>query len=176
MSEPIPNQAAETISPPPFLSLFAGCALAGCAALAACAVVTVVSVLGRFFLSTPIPGDIEIVALLMGAGVSLCLPYCQIKRGNVVVDIFTQDAPPRVRILLDLLGCLCVALIGAVLAWRMGLGGIELRASADQTMVLRLPTWIAFPVIVPSMALLALAGLLGAWQEWMALRARKIRT
>jgi TRAP-type C4-dicarboxylate transport system permease small subunit len=148
----------------------------GCAALAAGALVTVISVLGRFFFSTPIPGDIEIVALLMGAGVSLALPYCQIRRGNVVVDIFTQGAPPRVRILLDLLGCLCIALIGAILAWRMGLGGMELRASADETMVLRLPTWIVFPVIVPSMALLALAGLLSAWQEWVALHARKTGT
>jgi TRAP-type C4-dicarboxylate transport system permease small subunit len=166
VSDTIPEQAAETPSPPPLFSLFAWVALAGCVALAVCALVTVVSVLGRFFFSAPIPGDIEIVALLMGAGVSLCLPYCQIKRGNVVVDIFTHNAPPRVRIALDLLGCLSIALIGAILAWRMGLGGIELRSSADETMVLRLPTWIVFPVIVPSMALLALAGMIGAWQEW----------
>ena len=165
MSEPIPDQAAETTSPPPLFSLFAACALAGCALLIACATITSVSVLGRFFFSAPIPGDIEIVALLMAGGISLCLPYCQIKRGNVLVDIFTQGAPPRLRILLDLVGCLSIALIGAILAWRMGLGGLELRTSADETMVLRLPTWIAFPVIVPSMALLALAGLLGAWQE-----------
>ena len=172
MSEPIPGQAAETSSPPPLVSLFAAFALAGCVALAACAVVTVVSVLGRFFFNVPIQGDIEIVALLMGAGVSLCLPYCQIKRGNVVVDIFTQGAPPRVRIALDLVGCLTIALVGAVFAWRMGLGGMELRTSADETMVLRLPTWIAFPIIVPSMALLAAAGVLSAWQEWRLLKPK----
>ena len=172
MSEPIPGEAAETGSPPPLFYLLSACALAGCGALIGCALVTSISVLGRFFFNSPIPGDIEIVALLMAAGVSLCLPYCQIKRGNVMVDIFTQGAPPRLRIALDLLGCLTIALVGAILAWRMGLGGIELRASVDQTMVLRLPTWIVFPIIVPSMALLALAGLLGAWQEWRHLNAK----
>jgi TRAP-type C4-dicarboxylate transport system permease small subunit len=172
VSEAIPGQAAETSSPPPLFSLFAACALVGCSALIACALVTCISVLGRFLFNTPIQGDIEIVALLMSAGISLALPYCQIKRGNVMVDIFTQGAPPRLRIALDLLGCLTIALVGAVLAWRMGLGGIELRASVDQTMVLRLPTWIVFPIIVPSMALLALAGLLGAWQEWCLLKEK----
>jgi TRAP-type C4-dicarboxylate transport system permease small subunit len=172
VSEPIPGQAAETSSPPPLFSLFAACALIGCGALVGCALVTTISVLGRFFFNAPIRGDIEIVALLMSVGISLSLPYCQIKRGNVMVDIFTQGAPPRMRIALDLLGCLTIALVGAILAWRMGLGGIELRTSIDQTMVLRLPTWIVFPIIVPSMALLALAGLLGAWQEWRLLNEK----
>jgi TRAP-type C4-dicarboxylate transport system permease small subunit len=175
VGETTTGQAAEQPSPPPLYPLFVAFALAGCVALAACAVVTVVSVLGRFLFSAPIPGDIEIVALLMGAGVSLCLPYCQIKRGNVLVDVFTHNAPRQVRAALDLLGCLTIAAIGAVLAWRMALGGIELRSSADETMVLRLPTWIAFPFIVPSMALLAVAGIIGAWQELRTLARRKER-
>ena len=40
--------------------------------------------------------------------------------------------------------------------WRLVLGGMELREYGEQSMVLRLPVWWGFVVIVPAMGLLVL--------------------
>ena len=140
-------------------------AVAGGVILLIAAGVTVVSVIGRYFFRMPVPGDIEIVGLLMAAAIALFFPQCQLHRGNVIVDVFTEAAPPAVRRWLDVLASLLVALVAAVLAWRLCIGAIELRAADDETMVLRLPTWIGFIVVVPSFALLAVAGLVAAWRD-----------
>jgi TRAP-type C4-dicarboxylate transport system permease small subunit len=134
-------------------------ALLGGLVLVALALLTATSVLGRYFLGRPITGDIELVAVLTAVAVSLFMPYCQLQKGHVIVDVFTERAPPAVRAALDALGSLAVALVALVLAWRLALGGLELRAAGDETMMLRLPTWWGFLVVVPGFALMAVAGL-----------------
>lgn len=140
-------------------------ALVGGVVLLSAALLTVVSVLGRYFLSRPIAGDIELAAFAMGIAISLFMPYCQLRRGHVIVDIFTEGAPPAVRALLDGMAGLAVALVAAVLAWRFAAGGIDLRQAGDESMVLRIPTWLGFVVAVPAFALTALAGLVTAARE-----------
>ncbi|MFN4309321.1 MAG: TRAP transporter small permease [Ferrovibrio sp.] len=157
---------AAGIRPPSLFDRFCTLlAVTGGFILMAAATVTVVSVLGRYFLNAPIPGDIEIVGLLMAAAIALFLPYCQLHKGNVIVDVFTEAAPPAVKKWLDILASLGVGLVAAVLAWRMGIGGFELRAANDESMVLRLPTWIGFVVVVPSFILLAFSSLIAAWRD-----------
>lgn len=138
--------------------------------LLSAAILTVVSVLGRYFLSAPIPGDIEIGGFLMAAAIALFLPECQLRKGNVIVDVFTAAAPVKMQAWLDMIASLTVAVAAAVIAWRMGIGMVELQAARDETMVLRLPTWIGFIVVVPSFALLAVAGLIAAWRDSAAIR------
>ncbi|MGE0716127.1 MAG: TRAP transporter small permease [Alphaproteobacteria bacterium] len=137
-------------------------AAAGGMVLLAASGVTVVSVLGRYLLARPIPGDIEIVALAMAVAISLFMPWCALARGHVIVDIATEGAPRAVRAALDVAGSLLLALAMALLAWRMALGGVELRAAGDESMVLRLPTWIGFVVAVPCFGLAAMTALVAA--------------
>lgn len=158
-------KAAGSRPPSLFDRLCIQLAVLGGLILMAAATVTVVSVLGRYFLNAPVPGDIEIVALLMAAAIALFLPYCQLHKGNVIVDVFTEAAPPAVKKWLDVFASLGVAVVAAVLAWRMGIGGMELRVANDESMVLRLPTWIGFIVVVPSFALLAFSSLIAAWRD-----------
>lgn len=162
-----PTQAKAAGSRPPSLfdRLCAFLAVLGGFILTAAATVTAISVMGRYFFNAPIPGDVEIVALLMASSVALFLPYCQLHKGNVIVDVFTEAAPPRIRQGLDILASLLVAVVAAVLAWRLAIGGMELRIANDESMVLRLPTWIGFIIVVPSFALLALASLAAAWRD-----------
>src|SRR3546814_237941 len=168
-SKPLENggegMAAGSRPPSLFDRLCSLLAVAGGAILLVAAAVTVVSVLGRYFFNLPVPGDIELVGLLMAAAIALFFPQCQLHRGNVIVDVFTEAAPPQVRRGLDVLASLLVSLVAAVLAWRLCIGAIELRQAADETMVLRLPTWIGFIVVVPSFALLTVAGLVAAWRD-----------
>jgi len=57
-----------------------------------------------------------------------------------------------------------------VVAWRMVVGTLELRASQESSMLLGVPTWYATLLMTPSFALLALTALYSArtkWQEVM---------
>ncbi|MCC7275819.1 MAG: TRAP transporter small permease [Alphaproteobacteria bacterium] len=137
-------------------------AIAGGIVLLAASALTVASVLGRYFLGRPVPGDIELVALAMAVSVSLFMPWCELRHGHVVVDVATDRAPARVRAALDAVGSILLAAGASLLAWRMALGGVELRAAGDESMVLRLPTWIGFVVAVPCFALMAAAGVVTA--------------
>ena len=130
--------------------------------LVAIAVTTVVSVLGRYFFNSPISGDFEIVEVGCAIAVTLFLPYCQLKNGNVIVDVLTSGLPPNIKRLLDALGCLLLALVAALLAWRMFEGAADLKRYNDESMVLHLKTWWGFVVIVPALALLCATGVMTA--------------
>lgn len=121
-----------------------GLAVAGGFVLAAITVVTTFSIVGRAVASAPIPGDFELVEMGTALAVFAFLPYCQLVRGNVAVDFFTSRAPARVKALLDLAANLVFTLIAGLLTWRLALGGAELRAYAETTMVLRVPVWWGF--------------------------------
>ena len=142
--------------------LCAAFAMAGGLVLCAIALVTVVSVLGRKFFGGAIAGDFEIVEIGCAIAVSLFLPYCQLNKGNVIVDFFTLKAPPAARRWLDAAGCVLLTLVAMLMTWRLGAGGISLYSSNDQTMVLQVGTWWAFLIVVPSMALLSAVGVLTA--------------
>lgn len=130
--------------------------------LVAGAALTVVSVTGRYFLSSPISGDVELIELGAAAAVSAFLPYCQARGGNVIVDFFTGGmAGPR-RARLDALHGLVFAACAGLIAWRMTLGGTQTYMNNDETMVLGVPTWLSYVVMVPAFTLLASVCLHGA--------------
>ncbi len=139
-------------------------AVAGALILVALSLVTVVSVIGRYLFGRPIHGDFEMVEMGCAIAVSLFLPYCQLRLGNVIVDFATVRAPQVVKRALDVFGCLLLCAMGALLAWRLSLGGYDLYRYNDQTMVLAINTWIAYAVVVPCFALLAAAGMATAWR------------
>ncbi|MFQ5959596.1 MAG: TRAP transporter small permease, partial [Alphaproteobacteria bacterium] len=131
-----------------------GLALAGGAVLLAVMAVTVVSVVGRTAFASPILGDFELVEIGCAVAVFAFLPYCQLRRGNVVVDLFIRRTHGRAR--LDAAHSLVYAAIAALFAWRLALGGAELRAWGETTMILAVPLWWGFVPIVASAALLVL--------------------
>jgi TRAP-type C4-dicarboxylate transport system permease small subunit len=122
-----------------------------------------ISVLGRAAFSAPIPGDFELIEVGMAVAIFAFLPYCQIVRGNVVVDLFTTRASLRTRALLDGIGNLIYTAIAALLTWRVALGGLEVRSYSETTMVLRVPVWWGY---VPAVVCLALLTLVCAYTFW----------
>jgi TRAP-type C4-dicarboxylate transport system permease small subunit len=144
-----------------------GVALIGGAILFALTLLTVVSVVGRAAFSAPIPGDFELVEIGMAVAIFAFLPYCQIVRGNVIVDLFTARASPRARALLDAAGDLIYTAIAALLTWRVALGGLEVRGYGETTMVLRVPVWWGY---VPAVVCLAFLTLVCAYTAWRSLR------
>lgn len=140
-----------------------GFALAGGLVLLALTLMSVASVALRSLGFKPVPGDFELVQLGCAVAVSLFLPWCQMRRGHVIVDFFTLHLATRKRATLDALGALALALCAALIAWRLSLGLWSTRESEEATMILAVPVWWAFVSMVPSFALLALTGLHTAW-------------
>jgi hypothetical protein len=98
--------------------------LVGGAVALAVAAVVVVSVLRRWLFSQPIPGDFELAQIGTAVAVFAFLPYCQVVRGNIVVDTFTSGLPARVRGRID-------ALWDVVYAVAMPRRGLSARGTLD---------------------------------------------
>jgi TRAP-type C4-dicarboxylate transport system permease small subunit len=147
-----------------------GVALIGGAVLFALTLLTVISVAGRAVLNAPIPGDFELVEVGMAVAIFSFLPYCQIVRGNVIVDLFTAKAGPQVKALLDGLGNLIYTAIALLLTWRVALGGLEVRSYGETTMVLRVPVWWGYLPVVVCLALLTVVCAYTFWRSVLAYR------
>lgn len=129
----------------------------GGAVLCAMMAMTVASVTLRGLTGRPIPGDFELVEQASAIAVFCFLPWCQIRGGHALVDVFTLRAGPGVIHALGAVASVVFAALAALIAWRMALGAAEFYRYGQQTMVLRLPVWWGFVVILPAMALLVLA-------------------
>lgn len=127
---------------------------------------TTANVVMKDVFGRPIRGEFEVVDLGVVVVVFMFMPIAQLLRGNVIVDLFTQSAPARVRHALDAFSGLVFALCIALVAWRMGVGGFELAGTGEQTTVLKLSYWWVFVVAVPSLALLAVNCLYTAWTDF----------
>ena len=132
--------------------------------LVACgvAVMTVTSIVMRATVSRAIPGDIELTQVGIALAISLCLPWCQLRRANIIVDFFTQRLRERAIRWLDACGALLLAAMCALLAWRTGVGAVAVREARETTMILGVPMWWAYASLAPGLALTALVAAMQA--------------
>ena len=141
-------------------------ALVGGLILAAVALLTTASILGRWLFATPILGDIELVQTGCAMMIALALPYCQLKRAHIIVDFFTQGARPGLRAGLDAFGSIALGVVCLLLAWRAAIGVGDMRENGETTMILGFPFWMTYLVMVPGLALSGLVALFVAWEQW----------
>lgn len=141
-------------------------ALMGGALLAGLSLLVVASVAGRACCNAPVPGDYELAQIAVAVAISLCLPWCQWRRGHVAVDFFTANLAPRRQIRLDAGGALLLALVCALLAWRAAVGAFDMRAVGETTMIVGFPVWIGYAAMLPGLALAAVAGVVVAAHDW----------
>jgi TRAP-type C4-dicarboxylate transport system permease small subunit len=116
-------------------------ALAAGFLLLAAVAVTTASVIRGAVANQPILGDSEIVEMVLGVAVALCLPVCEMKGVHVLVDFFTQKLPPRALAGLDAAMRAVAAAVVAVLAWRLAIGGYNAWDRERETMFLLIPYW-----------------------------------
>jgi len=128
-------------------------ALAGVSIALLVALVTVISVIGRAVLSRPILGDVEIAQVGIALCISLCLPWCQLRRGHIIVDFLTQRLAPPHQWLMDAAGGVLMAVMCVLLAWRSAVGALSVHEALETTMILGLPMWWAYAGLVPGLAL-----------------------
>ena len=127
--------------------------MVGAAVALATGFLTLVSVIMRAVWSQPIPGDVEMTQMGIAFAISMCLPYCQLQRGNIIVDFFTQSNSEGTRHRLDAMGNLSLVLLYGLLAWRTSMGAISVREAGETTMIISLPMWWAYACLAPGLAL-----------------------
>lgn len=156
-AEPLTEQAHPVPLPGWLVALCRWTAVLGGAVLLAMMTLTVLSVVRRGLLGAPIPGDFELVEIGAAIVIACFLPWRQVTGGNVLVDFFTMRAGARTNHALEAFGDLLYLLVGALIVWRTWRGAADFRAYGEQTMVLRLPLWWSFGLILPAMTLLLVA-------------------
>lgn len=134
-------------------------ALLGSATALVVAAMTVVSIIGRNFASKPIQGDVELTQFGIALCISLCLPWCQWVRANIIVDFFTQKLPASANARLDAMGTLLLGTMCALLSWRTAVGGWSVYQAGETSMILSLPMWWAYVSLAPGLALAAVIAL-----------------
>ena len=133
--------------------------------LVAIASVTVVSVIGRAFFSHPILGDVELVQLGCAVVVASFLPYTQFRQANIIVDFFTANVSEKTQSKLDAFGTLLYTVVMALVAWRVAVGGVDIKAAQETSMLMALPLWIPYMLMVPGLVLCAVIGLVQTLQH-----------
>jgi TRAP-type C4-dicarboxylate transport system permease small subunit len=152
-------------------------ALVGGALIVALVLVTAASALSNIFLGAPFTGEYELAKHLVGIVIFTFLPYCQLAGANVTVDIFTEGMGGRAKSALQILASLLALAFALVLLRQMSLGFRDYVQYPEETPTLHLPLWTAFPPILVSLALLAVAALITAYEGWRGMReAAALRT
>ena len=127
-------------------SLFA---MIGGLALLFITVLTCVSIAGRSLLPLdlglgPVPGDFEMVEIAAGLAVFFFLPYCQLNRGHVTVDIFVPLLGERGTAITELVGNVLMTAAAAIIVWRLVPGLGDKMRSGEESFILGLPVWWGF--------------------------------
>jgi TRAP-type C4-dicarboxylate transport system permease small subunit len=135
------------------------CAIAAGLLLIFITLMTVISVIGRDTIGKTIVGDFELSGAAAGAAIALFMPWCQFKRGNIMVDFFTTKASKAAQDMMDRLGALILACVMVLMTWRTTLGGLNAWTTQSGTMMLGLPEWIVYVGMVPPLALTVLIAL-----------------
>jgi TRAP-type C4-dicarboxylate transport system permease small subunit len=138
------------------------CAILAGVLLTVITLMTCVSLIGRNTTGWTIVGDFELTGFAAGAAIALFLPWCQVTRGNIIVDFFTIKASPATRGALDRFGALMLAVALGLMTWRTTLGGLNAWNTQAGSMMLGAPEWMVYVLMVPPLALTTLIALVQA--------------
>lgn len=127
---------------------------------------TVYSVAQRALVSRPLTGDIELIQFGVALSISLCIGWCQLHGGNIIVDFFTEKFRPSINRWLDGLGCFLIALMYGVLSVRTIYGALAVQGAHETTPTLDLPMWWVYACLAPGLAIGALVAICQAWMHF----------
>jgi TRAP-type C4-dicarboxylate transport system permease small subunit len=135
------------------------CAILAGLLLTVITLMTCASLIGRNTLGVTITGDFELTGVAAGAAIALFMPFCQLQRGNIIVDFFSAKFSDKTNAGLDRFGALLLALMFALLAWRTSLGGLNSWRTNSETQIIGFPEWVAYASMIPPFVLSMAIGL-----------------
>lgn len=135
------------------------CAILAGLLLTVITLMTCASLIGRNTIGVTITGDFELTGVAAGAAIALFMPYCQVQRGNIIVDFFSARFGEKTNAGLDRFGALLLALVFGLLAWRTSLGGLNSWRTHSETQIIGFPEWVAYASMLPPFVLTMVIGL-----------------
>ncbi len=145
-----------------------GLAILGGGVLVAVMVIVVVSVSGRALIDLglgPIPGDFELVEVGTAIAVFSFLPWCQLKRGHVSVDVLQTVIGRRGDAVLSVLYNLLMTGVAGLILWRLWAGMQDKITYSETTFILQFPVWWGYAACVP------IAGVFVLVSAWTVVRS-----
>jgi TRAP-type C4-dicarboxylate transport system permease small subunit len=100
-----------------------------------------------------LPGYEDFVSLAVSCAALMFFPVCQLKRGHVAVDVFTQKLPARWQHALDRLWSAVACLAALFLCYWMAIGMDQARADRGTSAVIG---WSIWPFYLPGVVSLLL--------------------
>jgi len=155
----VPAETAHEPRPPLIERVSSTIAVLGGLLSLSTAMLVVVSVIGRKFFDAPINGDFELVQMATAIAIFSFLPYCQARRGNILVDTFTSWLPARVNTCIDALWDITYAIMMGVITVCLATGVIEHFRTRQTTMLLQLVVWPALAICAALALLLTFVAL-----------------
>ena len=108
-----------------------------------------------------LPGYEDVVSLAVSCAALMFFPLCQLRRGHVAVDVFTEKLPKHLQCGLDQLWSAAASLLALFLGYWMLLGMLESRNDGALSPVIGWPLW---PFYLPGIVSLLLWCLVAALQ------------
>jgi TRAP-type C4-dicarboxylate transport system permease small subunit len=147
--------------------IVAGWAIAGGLVLLAIVLVTATNV-GLYIADALAPGTVrvvsgyeDIVRLLVSAAALMMLPHCQLRRGHVAVDVFTERLRPTTIRAIERVIHVLMAATALFLGYWMVFGMLETWTGGLVSPVLNWPEW---PFYLPGLVSLGLWAVVAAEQ------------
>lgn len=104
-------------------------------------------------------GDFELIEQACFAAIFCFFPWAQFDRSHAAIDLIMRHFPVFLQRCFEAIAQLGLALLGALLVWRLGLGAQELHQYGQQTMILGFPVWLSFAPALWGLALTVPVGL-----------------
>lgn len=114
--------------------------------LIALVVLTCLSIAGRALVPLDIGigsirGIYDLTEMGMAAAVFAFMPWCQLRRGHVSVDLLKTSFPAPMNRVLDLLFDIGMFIAASVGAWRLYLGMLDKMRYNETTLIMQFPVW-----------------------------------
>ena len=138
------------------------CAVLAGVLLIGITLMTCISLIGRNTTGWSIVGAFEMSGYAAGAAIALFMPWCQYRRGNIIVDFFTAHLAQPKQDALDRFGALMLAAAMGLMAWRTTIGGINAWKSQAGSMIMGVPEWTVYVCMAPALTLTAVIALVQA--------------
>ncbi|MCZ8183081.1 MAG: TRAP transporter small permease [Beijerinckiaceae bacterium] len=135
-------------------------------------VVTSIALRTRWIGGAGVPGDFELAQMLTAVSVFCFLPFCQARKGHVIVDAASQKWSPLWKARVDALWEIVAGLVLGLMAWQLGQGALGMVQSGTRSMVLGLPL---APAVWTCTALCFFLAGLALWRGLTGLFSSSIR-
>lgn len=136
-----------------------GLAMLGGFTFCALIVMSIISIVGRKLLATPVQGDVEMMQMGAAIGAAAFLPLCELHDNNIKVDALTSWMGGRSRAALDTVAHFLLTVAAGAITWRTGMSVMDAYSSGEVSTLLSVPVWQPVALLAPSFALLTLSGL-----------------